>query len=264
MRFRSSAALALVVTFALPSASLAQGRDVYKLPTATPEMIGANMGRAQPGVSASSPTGFGPSQGDVFAGLGFIPKAPGTNSADGSLAIGFGFLDANDVIGIEAVLASLSTIRGGFGQRMAMSVKAHKVVRGWGFGLGLEGVMLNGGTDTDPSIYAAATRNFGIRAGAPYFNSGTINFGLGNGRFRSPKQQFEDDGGIGLFLSSSIAVNRWSAAIVDYSSNMINLGLSFAPIRNFPLVVTPVINDITGEGGDKARLSLGAGMSWKY
>ncbi len=266
MRFRSSAAFALAASLALPSAMLAQGRDVYLLPVPSEQELERTMifGRSQPGIAASSPVGFGPNQGDVFAGLGFAAKAPGTGESDGSLSVGAGFFNAQDIAGLEVVLTSLSTFRSGFGSRMAASFKAHKVVNGWGLGLGMSNVQLNGDTDADPSVYAAATRTFSVRPSGPYFRSGSINVGLGNGVFRFADAQKKDESGVGLFLSSSIQVNGWSSAIIDYSGGSTNLGLSFVPMRRLPLVVTATMSDLAGEFGDKARLGLGAGMSWKY
>lgn len=263
MRLRVPALLALAASLALPSAVLAQGRDVYLLPVPSTQMLGQTMGRAQPGVSSSSPVGFGPARGDIFAGFGYQNKAAGTGESDGSLSVGGGFFDPNKTVGVEVVLTSLSTIRGGFGQRMAVAAKAHKIVRGWGLGVGLSNVQLTGDTDAEASVYAAATRTFNVRPG-PYFNAGSINIGVGNGAFRFAQDQIDDKSGLGIFLSSSLRINSWSSAILDYNAGMTNMALSFAPLKNMPLVITPAINDLTGEFGDKARLSLGAGMSWKY
>lgn len=264
MRFRSFAALALVVLSALPSALLAQGRDVYKLPVPTVGMLGSQMGRTQPGVAASSPIGFGPSSGDIFAGFGYQTRQATSNDADGSLSVGGGFFNPNETVGLEAVLTSFSTIRGGFGQRMGLSGKLHKVVNSWGVGLGVEGIMLSGDDfNTDPTVYVAATRALTIRDAAT-FSSGTINFGLGTGRFQSVEDFAAGKSGIGAFISSSIRVNEWSSAILDYAGSQLTLGLSFAPVKTLPLVVSPALNDVTGEAGNAARMSLGVGMSWKY
>lgn len=262
MRFRPSASLAaLFASLALPSAVLAQGRDVYKLPV---PVMGAEMGRAQPGVATSSPIGFGPSAGDIFAGFGFQAATASGNENDGSLSVGGGFLDPNKTVGIEAVLTSFSTVRSGFGSRTGLSAKVHKVINGWGVGVGAEGIMLNGNDfDTDPSFYVAATRALTIRE-AETFSSATVNFGLGNGRFQSFEDYIADESGIGVFLSSSIRVNEFSSAIIDYSGSALSLGLSFTPLKNLPLVVSPSLVDVTGENGQRARLALGAGMSWKY
>jgi len=262
MRLRSSATfLALAAMLALPGVLQAQNLDVYLLPE--PTMAGQQMGRAQPGVAASSPMGFGPSRGDIFAGFGYQAKNT-AGAQDGALSVGGGFLDPNEMVGIEVVLTSLSTIRSGFGSRMVGGVKAHKNVNGWGLGLGVEGLFLNGNDfDTEPSIYLAGTRVLNVREAAT-FNRATVNFGLGNGRFQSAENFAAGETGIGFFLSSSIQVNEWSSAILDYTGAQVNLALSFVPFAKLPLVITPSMNDITGEAGDKARLSLGAGMSWKY
>lgn len=264
MRLRVPALFALAVSLALPSAVLAQGRSAYLLPELTPEQLANVFGRAQPGIASSSPVGFGPNRGDIFAGAGFQAKAPGTNESDGSLSVGGGFFNANEVAGLEVVLTSLSTFRGGFGSRMAASAKVHKIVSGWGVGLGVSNIQLNGETDADPSVYAAATRTFGVNTTGRYFRSGSLNVGLGNGVFRFADDQIADKSGVGVFLSSSVQVNRWSSAIIDYSAGSTNLALSFAPLRSMPLVVTASMSDLTGEYGERARLGLGAGMSWKY
>ena len=120
---------------------------------------------------------------------------------------------------------------------MGLSAKVHKNVNGWGLGLGTEGIILNGDDfGTSPTIYVTATRGLRIRDAAS-FNSGTINFGIGNGRFQS----FE-----------------------DYSAgSQLARGLSFAPFKNLPLVISPALVDVTGASGSAAPLALGAGMSWK-
>lgn len=263
MRLRSSATfLALAAMLALPGVLQAQNLDVYLLPE--PTMAGNQMGRAQPGVAASSPMGFGPSRGDIFAGFGYQAKAAGTDKQDGAISVGGGFFDPNELVGLEVVLTSLSTVRSGFGSRMVGGLKAHKNVNGWGLGLGVEGLFLNGNDfDTEPSVYLAGTRVLNVRDAAT-FNRATINLGLGNGRFQSASDFAAGETGIGFFLSSSIQVNEWSSAIVDYTGAQVNLALSFVPFAKLPLVITPSMNDITGEAGDKARLALGAGMSWKY
>lgn len=265
MRLRVPSVLALAVTLALPSAVQAQGRDAYLLPVPSQQQLAsAVFGRSAPGIAASSPVGFGPNQGDVFAGFGFTPKAPGTGESDGSLSVGGGFFNSSEIVGLEVVLTSLSTFRSGFGSRTSAALKAHKIVRGWGVGLGVSNIQLNGGTDADPSIYAAATRTFAVKRDGPYFRNGSINVGLGNGSFRFASAQIDDESGVGLFLSSSIEVNNWSSAIFDFSGGTTNLGLSFVPFGKLPLVMTATMSDLTGEFGDKARLGLGAGMSWKY
>ena len=263
---RRLAALALVLAFALPSALVAQDAPrLTKLQVPTTEWAEARLGRAQPGVAASSPVGFGPNQGDIFAGLGYQASTGVDGAQDGALSVGAGFLNGNDKVGIEAVLTSLSTLRSGFGSRMVGAVKVHKTIQDWGLGLGVEGFYLNGNDfDTKPSVYVAATRGFHVNRGAEYFSRGTINFGLGNGRFQQIEDFRNGDNGVWFFASSSIKINYFSSAIIDYTGAQVNLALSFSPLKKIPLVITPSLNDVGGAVGDRARLALGAGMSWKY
>lgn len=262
---RRLAALALVLAFALPSALVAQDRSALKLTPPTAEYLEARLGRAQPGVAASSPLGFGPNQGDIFAGLGYQASTGVDGAQDGALSVGAGFLNSREVVGIEAVLTSLSTLRSGFGSRMVGAVKVHKVVQDWGLGLGVEGFYLNGNDfDTKPSVYVAATRGFAVNPNAEYFTNGTINVGLGNGRFQRIEDFRNGDNGVWFFASSSIQINYFSSAIIDYTGAQVNLALSFSPLKRVPLVITPSLNDVGGAVGDRARLALGAGMSWKY
>ncbi len=264
---RRLAAFALILAFAMPSALVAQDA-MPPLPTLevpTVEWADARMGRAQPGVAASSPVGFGPNQGDIFAGLGYQASTGVNGDQDGALSLGAGFLNGNDIVGIEAVLTSLSTLRSGFGSRMVGAVKVHKTVQNWGLGLGVEGFYLNGNDfDTKPSVYVAATRNFQVNPSSEYFTSGTINFGLGNGRFQQIEDFRDGENGVWFFASSSIRINYFSSAIIDYTGSQVNLALSFSPLKKIPLVITPSLNDVGGSVGDRARLALGAGMSWKY
>lgn len=270
MRHRLSAPiLALAVSLALPGAIEAQGRDVYKLPNPGEASQMATMGRAQPGVAASSPLGYGPSQGDVFAGLGYQNRTAAGGEADGALSVGAGFLNAQELFGIEAVLTSLSTVRSGFGSRLVGSLKAHKTLTsgwasGWGVGLGVEGIYLNGNEfDTEPSVYAAATTVRPVRDAAT-FNQATLNIGLGTGRFQSADAFADGESGVGVFASAALRVNHFSSAILDYTGSQLNMALSFAPFAELPIVITPSINDVTGAAGNSGRLALAAGMSWKF
>lgn len=267
MQRRLSAPLvALAVLLALPGASQAQDRDVYKLPM--PEGLspmGAVLGRAVPGVAASSPIGYGPSSRDVFAGIGYQNSTGTDGDSDGAISVGTGFLDPNKIVGIEATITSVSTVRSGFGARMLGGVKVHKILaNNWGVGVGVEGIRLNGDEfDTEESYYVAATNQFKLRDAA-LFNQATFNIGVGNGRFQSFDSFQQGDDNVGVFASTALRINYFSSAIIDYTGQQINAAMSFAPFQKLPAVVTASLNDLTGEAGDKARLALAVGFSWKY
>lgn len=267
MHIRSSVAfLALAAMLAIPSQSQAQNRDALRLPMPAAPDMSQTTGRTQPGVAASSPVGFGPNKGDVFAGFGYQNATSAGAESDGSISAGMGFFNGQEMAGLEFVLSSNSTIRSGFGSRMMAGLKVHKSFAGnVGVGLGIEGIKINGDTDTDPSIYLAATKVI-LRDGAAHFSQYTLNLGVGNGRFQPIEDFAAGKSGMGVFVSGAVRVNDWSSAIVDYSGTGLNLAASFTPLANLPLVITPSFNDVTGvaPGGTKGRFALGAGFSWKY
>jgi hypothetical protein len=264
MQFRKSALFALGALLALPLAVQAQGREAYLLPEPAPP-IPASTGRAQPGVAASSPLGFGPSKGDVFTGVGYQHKSS-LGSADGTVSGGMGFLDPREMVGLEVVLTSASTVRSGFGSRMMGAFKVHKTLaNGTGVALGYEGFKLWGDEfDVDASVYLAATRQFTLRNNATTFNSATLNAGIGNGRFQTFEAVQDGENGMGIFFSAGVRMTEATGLILDYTGGLTNFGFSFTPSATLPLIVTPSLNDLGGVAGPAGRIALGVGFSWKY
>lgn len=265
MQLRLSAPLvALAVMAALPGVAQAQGRDVYKLPMPTQASMGASMGRAQPGVAASSPIGFGPGRNQAFAGFGYQNTIATGNNSDGAATVGVGLLSGSEIVGVELTVTALSTVRSGFGSRMVGGMKLHKTFGRTGIGLGMEGVRLAGDEfDTRQSVYLAATQVHTLRD-ASTFNQVVINGGVGSGRFQSHEAFVDDERGVGFFGSAALRVNEYSSAILDFTGAQLNAALSFSPFASMPVVVTPSINDVTGAAGQAGRLALAAGFSWKF
>jgi len=265
MSLRSRTTFAsLIALLALPGALVAQGREVYKLPI--PAAIGAETGRAQPGVTAASPIGFGPKSGDFFAGFGYQNSTRFGGGNDGSVSVGAGLGDPSK-FGFEFVAVSASTVRSGFFDRMLGAAKVHRTLaNGVGVAAGMEGVSLTGESSGDPSLYVVATKVQEIGTGAN-FNSVTWNAGLGTKRF-APASDAEQQGGVGLFASAAIKANATTSLIADYTGQDLNLGLSFAPFRDLPVTISPAIVDVLGRSKDVngntsgARMTLGIGFSY--
>ncbi|MFM8780590.1 MAG: hypothetical protein ACKOFO_03785, partial [Gemmatimonadota bacterium] len=265
MSLRSRRSFAsLIAALALPGALVAQGREVYKLPI--PAAIGAETGRAQPGVTAASPIGFGPKSGDFFAGVGYQNSTRFGGGNDGSVSVGAGLGDPSK-IGFEFVAVSASTVRSGFFDRMYGAAKVHRTLsNGIGVAAGMEGVSLTGDATVDPSLYVAATKVQQIGTG-PYFNSVTWNGGIGTKRF-APASGSDQQGSVGVFASAAIKANGFTSLIADYTGQDLNLGLSFAPLPNLPVTISPAIVDLLGRSKDAqgkssgARMTLGIGFSY--
>ncbi|MGQ9865535.1 MAG: hypothetical protein ACUVSQ_04515 [Pseudanabaenaceae cyanobacterium] len=120
-----------------------------------------------PSFTAGSPSAFGASWGDVFAGLSLIdrssPVGSPTDKADGSIALGFGLGDATSLAGLEVVYNIISLTPSRFAANGNVDFKLHKTFPDlWSVALGWENA-INYGPDaggTPSSVYGAASKVF--------------------------------------------------------------------------------------------------------
>ncbi len=256
-----------------PSSVRAQAKEDLMLPVPTSEAaIGGRFGRASPGVSASSPLAFGPSFRDVFAGVGYQAKTRYANTDDASASFGFGLGDARNAIGLEVVISSLSTVRSGLFDRTAAGFKAHRLLpNNAAIAVGVEGVKVSGSNfETTETVYGVVSKVAALRSGGDPsvpFSQVTLNAGVGNGRFCAEDLTQANglkDCGINFFGSVGLRANQYVGLIGDWTGQDLNLGLSLALFKQFPLVITPALADVTGSAGDKARFTLGAGFGLRF
>jgi hypothetical protein len=230
--------------------------------------------RGAPGTSTGSPISFGANWGDVYAGAGLQAPIRYSGASDGTVAVGMGFANAMDVVGIDVSLTALSTVRSGFTNRMGLNVKVHKIfAENWGVAVGASSIYLNDKpTDGNASLYGVVSKVFGLEnSWASDFKSLTLSAGVGNEGFRLEKDIRNNNQTIGVFGSAALKMWDQLAVIVDWPGQDLDVGLSIVPIRSFPLVITPAIVDITGSAGTfqttqavRARFSLGVGMALRF
>ena len=264
----------VLVAFAVaPMVVQAQSKEDMALPVPASEAaLGGRFGRSSPGVSASSPLAFGPNFRDLFAGIGYQATTRYTDSDDASASFGLGLGDSRNAIGLEVVITSLSTVRTGLFERTAVGFKAHRSLpRNSAIAVGLEGVKLNGDNfETTESVYAVISKVAVLRDGgniATPFSIVTLNAGLGNGRFCAEDLKEADglaDCGVNFFGSVGLRANEYIGLIGDWTGQDLNAGVSLALFKQFPLVITAALADVTGSAGDKARFTLGAGVGLRF
>ena len=235
--------------------------------------------RGAPGTSSGSPIAFGANWNDAFIGAGI--QAPVRYSAggdaDGSLSLGFGLGNAQDIAGLEVVINALSTVRSGVGNRVGFGFKAHKILpNSWGIALGVQGVQLNSKPDDRNTVYGVVTKNIDLAGTAlSQFKSFTWSGGVGSEAFQMASDLNGGKHGVGVFSSAALRVNEVSSVILDWSGQDLNLGVSFVPFKNLPLVFSPAISDLTGASNSGLtvipgvtkktgpRFTLGVGFAFK-
>lgn len=238
--------------------------------------------RAFPSISIAVPTGYGAHRGQVFAGVGYQSRTrysggrnPGTmfggGRQDGAVGIGFGIGDARESVGLQVSYTAASfggsraPLSGGF------NAKIHKQFgNGWAAAVGGEGIINIGRlrnnneveyNDFENTYYGVVTKTFELRDYEEPFSRLSLTAGAGSGRFRSVDNIVNGEFGIGVFGSAALQVVPSTNVIAEWTGQDLGLGVSVAPFPNFPIVFTPAVRDIAGEGDGDPRFILGVGIS---
>jgi len=220
--------------------------------------------RSAPAISVAIPTGFGTESGTFFIGGSFQEDVRFANDEDGILVFGGGVGDPRQFVGLDLyyVLASFGGSRD-FGSG-AIGFKVHRLVsNSASVAVGVDGLITVGSdTDFDDSLYFAASKIFRTRSNVnSAFSRVALTAGIGNGRFRTEDNFIDDVNQYSPFGNIAIRVWRPVSIITEWTGQDLALGVSVAPFRNFPLVITPAVRDIAG-AGDQARFVIGGTLSF--
>lgn len=235
--------------------------------------------RGAPGTNSGSPSAFGPNWGDAFVGGGYqnqtrgVKLANGTFTAnggdDGSISAGLGIGNSTDAVALEVVVTSLSTFHSGFGNRTSFSFQVNRMLDNTSaVAVGVENGFIAGGGNTDgtDSWYAVGSKVFMLPKSNDMglLQALTISGGLGNGRFRFIDDVMNNKSTVNLFATASLLIQEQVSAIVDYTGQDVNLGVSVVPFKAFPVVFTPTLADITGAATKTPRFLLGVGIGMHF
>ncbi|GAB4276826.1 MAG: hypothetical protein Fur0025_02340 [Oscillatoriaceae cyanobacterium] len=218
-----------------------------------------------PAISGGSPTAFGADWGFAFAGAAYQNRARYSDQEDGAISVGFGVGD-KDTVGLEIAATSFSTFRQGFGQNGSLSFKLHHTFpKDLAVAAGIENAIEWGGIDTELSGYGVVSKIFRLQdSAADPFSRLSVSVGLGNGRFRSEDDRRNDKDTVNVFGNVSMRVLEPMSVFADWTGQDLNLGFSVMPFRNFPIVITPALQDVTGNAGDGTRFSISVGTSYRF
>jgi hypothetical protein len=221
---------------------------------------------ASPALSIYIPTGFGADNNTGFIGATFQQRTRYSNVSDGGAVIGVGLGDAQKAVGVELSYTAASFGRsrdfggGGFNAKVHRQLgDGLAVAAGWnGF------ANLGGRNDFENSVYGVVSKVFRTRddINSP-FSRVAVTAGVGNGQFRTEDAVAKDSGGIGVFGNVAVRVARPVSLIAEWSGQDLGVGLSLAPFKNIPLVITPAVRDLVG-AGDGPRFVLGTGLAFKF
>ena len=219
--------------------------------------------RSQPSSTINTPTAFGPGWGEVFAGVSYQHRLRYTDWRDGILAVGGGLGNPHRTVGLAVTVSVLDTYTD-FGQDRSLSLKLHRrLPLRSAVAVGYENVWHTDGTDGGDSRFGVASIVIPVRIDlAAPLGSIVLSGGLGEDRFLPEDRFARGEKGTGVFGSAGIRLHRVANGVVNWSGQDLNLGLSVAPHRAWPVVVTPALLDVTGRAGDGARFAVSASVGY--
>lgn len=217
---------------------------------------------ASPALSIYIPVGYGLDGWSVWGSGSFQAGVREDTGSVGAGGVGVGLGDARKYVGLElgyTFADSEDTGEGGF------SGKLHRRFPGdVSIAFGWNGFANIGRNDFEQSIYGVATKIFRLSDSLDDpFSRISLTVGAGNGQFRSNTDRDKFQNGTNIFGNVAFRIIRPVSLIAEWTGQDLALGLSIAPFRNFPLVITPAFRDVTGSGYEP-RFVLGAGVSFKF
>ena len=218
-----------------------------------------------PSASISTPIGFGANFGQIFGGFGFQSRTRFTNQADGGLALGVGLGEPQKIVGLDVTLAILSLFGDNAG-RGSFSFKIHRSLpESFAVALGFENAINWGGTDGSSSIYGVVSKFFQLTETTKEpFSQLTLSLGVGGGRFRSEGAIEDGVNSLGVFASAGLRIVEPVSAIVEWSGQDLNAGISLIPFPKVPLTVNLAGADLIGNAGDGARFVMSIGYNYFF
>ncbi|MEA5578740.1 hypothetical protein [Anabaena sp. UHCC 0451] len=218
---------------------------------------------SSPGITMLTPSAYGKSWGRASFGVGVQSRARFTDAADGALGVGIGFGDARKSVGLDVNvgIVDISNFENG-----NISLKLHRQLPyDLAVAVGVKNFVTFGSTDGGTSGYGVITKMFRLQDSQNKpFSRLYVSAGLGGGQFRSESDVNNKIDSIGFFGSAALKVAQPVNAIIEWSGQDLGFGVSVAPFKNIPLVITPGLSDITGNAGDGTRFILGIGYSISF
>jgi hypothetical protein len=223
-----------------------------------------------PGSTAGTPSAYGASWGQAYVGGGlFFPLEDGRT--DGSLSVGFGLGDAVKTVGVE-INANITSVGGGnsnfdFGDSGSLGFKVHKYLGdGAAVAVGYANPVTWGDSNNaKDTIYGVATKSFNLQPNDPNNKMPlTVSLGVGSGSFRSKGAIAADNNAANIFGSIGIRTAPEVAWVSSWTGNRLNIGGSFAPFKQTPIVINAIFTDVTDNLNDGIGISLSAGYAIKF
>jgi hypothetical protein len=218
---------------------------------------------ASPALSIYIPVGYGADRNTLFLNGSYQASVREDEGSVGAGGIGIGLGNADKALGVELSYAIEHNDEefgnGGF------NAKVHRRLgQDMSGALGWNGFLNIGSNDFEQSKYGVITKVFRTQESLnSAFSRVSVTAGVGDGQFRSNGAVDAEDNNINAFGNIAIRVVRPVSFIAEWTGQDLALGLSIAPFKKFPFVITPAVRDLAG-AGDNPRFVIGAGTALRF
>lgn len=217
---------------------------------------------ASPALSIYIPVGYGADRNTVFLSGSYQSSVRKDSGDVGAAGIGIGLGNAAKTVGVElsyALETSENFGEGGF------NAKIHRQLgQDLAGAVGWNGFLNFGRNDFEQSKYGVITKVFRTQESlnSP-FSRVSVTAGVGDGQFRSNGAVKAGDNNVNVFGNVAVRVIRPVSFIAEWTGQDLALGLSIAPFKKLPFVITPAVRDLAG-AGDGPRFVVGAGTAFRF
>lgn len=218
---------------------------------------------ASPALSIYIPVGYGADRNTVFLNGNYQASVREDDGSVGAGGIGIGIGNADKAAGLELSYA-LETTDDEFGEG-GFNAKLHRRFgQDLSAAIGWNGFLNIGRNDFEQSKYGVITKIFRTQDSLnDLFSRVAVTVGVGDGQFRSNGAVDDGVNNVNVFGNVAIRVARPVSFIAEWTGQDLGLGLSIAPFKNIPFVITPAVRDIAG-AGDDPRFVIGAGTAFRF
>ncbi len=219
---------------------------------------------SSPALSIYIPVGFGADRNSVFISGGYQNTTrDDADDNNGALGVGVGLGDADRLVGVELSYA-FANFNDDIGEG-GFNAKVHRrITDSLSIAAGYNGFVNLGRNDFEHSRYGVITKIFRTRESVrDPFSRLSVSLGVGDGQFRSNGAVDAGDNDPNFFGNVALRVIRPVSVITEWTGQDLAFGLSIAPFKNIPWVITPAVRDLVG-AGDDPRFVLGSGISFQF
>jgi hypothetical protein len=240
-------------------------RHRLRLPLPSSDWLPTDFTRGQPASTINTPTAYGQKWGQVSAGAAYQNRIRYDDWTDGVASVGIGLGNPLSYVGLDVSVNILDTYTE-FADDRSLSLKLHRrLPYRTAVAVGHENIWHTDGTDGGSSRYLVVSKVVLLRdRPTSALGSMVLNLGVGNDRFLPEERFARGEDGVNVFGSLGVRVLPPVNAVANWTGQDLALGLSIAPVRTWPLVLTPAVVDVTGTAGDGARFSVSAGLNYTF